>query len=61
MKTNELIKLLKRNGCYITEHRASHDWWYSPITKQHFTIWRHLSKDVPTGTFNSILKAAGLK
>lgn len=60
MKTTELIRLLKKHGVKFVEHRGRHDFYYSPITKQYFTIWRH-AKEVPTGTANSILKQAGVK
>ncbi len=30
MKTSELIKLLKKNGCFFVEHGKEHDSkWYS--------------------------------
>ena len=61
MKVSELTKLLKKNGCYLDEHGARHDLWYSPITGKRFTVPRHKSQDVPQGTLNSILKDAGLK
>ena len=60
MKTSEMTKMLKASGCYIVRHGHNHDIWYSPITGKEFTVWRH-SKEIPTGTANSIMKAAGLK
>ena len=61
MKTSELTKKLKKAGCYIVEHGAEHDKWFSPITGKHFRVWRHPSKEIPTGTANKIMKDAGLK
>ena len=29
MKTNELLKLLKKNGCSLIRHGSNHDIWYS--------------------------------
>lgn len=60
MKTSELIKLLKKNGCYLYRNGKRHDIWYSPITGKQFPVPRHLSQDVPTGTCNSIKKDAGI-
>lgn len=40
-------------------HGSNHDIWYSPITGKKFEIPRH-SKEIPTGTCNSILKSAGI-
>ena len=55
MKSNELIKLLQKNGCYIERQaKGSHEWWLSPITQQHFLIANHGSKEVATGTVNKI-------
>ena len=34
MKVSELIKLLKKNRCYLVEHGASHDIWYSETTRR---------------------------
>ena len=61
MKTSELIKILKKNGCVLIEHGANHDIWASPSGQKAFTVPRHSSQEIPTGTANSILKAAGLK
>lgn len=61
MKTSELIKILKKNGCYFVEHGKEHDKWYSEVTGKYFRLWRHPSKEVPTGTLNRILKDAGIK
>ena len=61
MKTSELTKLLKKNGCYLTDHGTRHDEWYSPKTGKHFNVPRHSSQDVKIKTLNSILKDAGLK
>ncbi len=61
MKTSELTKKLKKAGCTIIRHGSGHDVWYSPITGKEFTVWRHPSREIPTGTAQSILKTAGLK
>lgn len=61
MKTSELIKLLKKNDCYLIAHGAEHDKWHSNITGRNFFIPRHRSKEIPIGTLNNIMKDAGLK
>lgn len=61
MKVSELIKLLKKNGAYLTMHGREHDEWYSPITKKYFRVPRHKSKELPNGTASRIMKDAGLK
>lgn len=60
MKTSELTKKLKKAGCYLIEHGKEHDKWYSPLTGRTFTVPRHMSKELATGTAKNILKDAGL-
>lgn len=60
MKTQELLKLLKKNKCYVLRNGSRHDIWYSEITGKQFAIPRHKA-EIPTGTLNNILKDAGLK
>ncbi|QNM08059.1 type II toxin-antitoxin system HicA family toxin [Wansuia hejianensis] len=60
MKTQELIKLLKKNKCYIIRNGSRHDIWYSEITKRQFPVPRHKA-EVPIGTLNNILTDAGLR
>ena len=61
MKVSELVKLLKRNHCYLLEHGANHDIWYSNLTGKKFTVPRHKSKELSTKTADTILKTAGIK
>ena len=61
MKGSELLKLLKENGIQCIEHRANHDWFYSPITGEYFPVPRHKGQDMKTKTIQSILKSAGIK
>ncbi len=61
MKTSELVKLLKKNGCVLIEHGREHDRWRSEKTGKDFRVPRHPSKEIPTGTANRILKDAGIK
>lgn len=61
MKASELIKLLKKNGCYLVEHGKEHDKWHSDITGKNFMVPRHGGKEIATGTANRIFKDAGLR
>lgn len=60
MKTQELIKILKKHGCFIRRHGSNHDIWYSKLTQTEFPVPRHKA-DIPAGTLNNILKSAGIK
>jgi len=61
MKYSEVKKQLKKHGCYMTNEGSNHEEWFSPITNVKFPVGRHGSKDVPNGTYNAILKQAGIK
>lgn len=60
MKTQELLKLLKKNKCELIRNGSRHDIWYSDTTGRQFAVPRHKA-EIPTGTLNNILKDAGLK
>ena len=61
MKTSELIKILKKNGCFFVEHGKEHDKWHSERTGKIFRVPRHPGRELPNGTANKILKDADLK
>ena len=60
MKTQELLNLLKKNGCSVLRNGSRHDIWYSNITGKQFSVPRHKA-EIPAGTLNNILKDAGIK
>lgn len=60
MRTQELIKLLKKNKCKLIRHGKRHDIWYSEVTGKSFPVPRHKA-EVPKGTADSILADSGLK
>lgn len=60
MKTQELLKILKKNNCKLKRNGSRHDIWYSELTGKEFTVPRHKA-EIPIGTLNNILKEAGLK
>ena len=61
MKTSELVKILKKNGCIFIEHGKEHDNGIVNKTGKDIRIPRHGSKEIPTGTANRILRDAGLR
>lgn len=61
MKQSELVKRLKKAGCFLKREGSNHQIWVSPITGKTFTIPRHGSQELPVGTAENIMKDAGLK
>lgn len=59
MKTGELLILFSRNKIVLVKHGRNHDKYYSPITKNTFTVPRH-KDEIDTKTLHTILKCAGL-
>lgn len=60
MKTSELRKILRANGCYVVREGTNYEIWFSPITGKKFPVLRHGTKEMATGTVNSILRSAGI-
>jgi predicted RNA binding protein YcfA (HicA-like mRNA interferase family) len=60
MKFSELHRLLKKDGWFI-ERTAKHHIYSHPTKPGKIPVGKHDREEVPTGTLNSILKAAGLK
>ena len=56
MKHSELIRKLRKAGCLLERHGASHDVWLNPKTGARTTIPRHGSKEIKEKTAKSILK-----
>ncbi|MBO4570436.1 MAG: type II toxin-antitoxin system HicA family toxin [Bacteroidales bacterium] len=62
MKYSELIRRLKKIGCYDTGEQANgQPLWHSPKTGRTFRLSNHGAQEVPPGTLNQIMKDAGLK
>jgi predicted RNA binding protein YcfA (HicA-like mRNA interferase family) len=61
MKASELLKKLKQAGWYEIRQTGSHKIMEHPEKKNKLSVPFHKSKEVPTGTANSILKDAGLR
>ena len=60
-KVNELIRALKKDGWYLDSHGKKHDVYLHPTKSGKLILPRHGSKELAKGTYNSILKEAGLK
>ena len=56
MKYNELLKELRKAGCFLLRNGGNHDIWYSPITRKKMVVPRHGSKEIPKGTLRSIYR-----
>jgi len=61
MKFSELARLVEANGFRIIKEKGSIRYYGRSGWPRLIRIDYHGSKEVPTGTCNSILKAAGLK
>jgi len=61
MKVRDLVRLLERNGWVLRRTRGDHRQFLHPDRPGVVTVSGNLGLDVPPGTLNAILKAAGLK
>ena len=61
MKVRELIRLLERNGWILDRTQGSHRQFVHNEFRAVITVAGNFGRDVPPGTLNAILKAAGLK
>lgn len=61
MTTAELIRLLKKHGCYLFRNGSNHDIYKSPLTGKRFSVGRHMKEEVRMGTLMNILRSAGIE
>ena len=61
MKFSELVRLLQKNGFRIIKEKGSIRYYAKSGHDKLIRVDYHGSKEVPTGTCKSILKAAGIK
>jgi len=61
VKFSELIRLLEKDGFRIIKEKGSIRYYSKPGWRNLIRVDYHGSKEVPTGTCNSILKASGIK
>jgi predicted RNA binding protein YcfA (HicA-like mRNA interferase family) len=60
VKFNELVRLLERNGFALVKEKGSIRYYSKPGVDRLIRIDYHGAKEVPGGTCQAILKAAGL-
>lgn len=61
MRFSELVRLIEENGFTLVKEKGSIRYYAKAGSPNLIRIDYHGSKEVPTGTCHSILKAAGLK
>jgi predicted RNA binding protein YcfA (HicA-like mRNA interferase family) len=61
VKFSELVRLLEKNGFKIIKEKGSIRYYGKPGLNKLIRVDYHGSKEVPTGTCHSIIKAAGIK
>jgi predicted RNA binding protein YcfA (HicA-like mRNA interferase family) len=61
MKFSELVRLLEDEGFHIVKEKGSVRYYGKPGWDRLIRVDYHGSKEVPTGTCHSILKAAGIR
>ena len=60
MKFSELVRLLERNGFTLAKEKGSIRYYSKPGIDRLVRIDYHGAKEVPSGTCQAILEAAGL-
>ncbi len=61
MKFSELVRLLEENGFRIIKEKGSIRYYGKPGWDKLVRVDFHGTKEIPTGTYHAILKAAGIK
>jgi len=61
MRFNELVELLEQHGFRIAKEKGSIRYYARPGWDKLIRLDYHGSKEVPTGTCQTILKAAGIR
>ena len=61
MKFSELVRILERNGFELIREKGSIRYYGKPGLDKLIRLDYHGSREIPKGTCNAILKAAGLK
>jgi len=61
MKFSELIRLLEQNGFELIKEKGSVRYYGKEGLNKLIRVDYHGSREIPTGTCEAILKAAGLK
>jgi len=61
MKFSELVRPLEQSGFRLIKEKGSIRYYGKPGVDRLVRVEYHGSREVPTGTCNAILKAAGVK
>ncbi|MGD0457793.1 MAG: type II toxin-antitoxin system HicA family toxin [Terriglobia bacterium] len=61
MKFSELLRLLEGEGFRLVKEKGSIRYYSKPGIERLIRVDYHGSKEVPTGTCQAILKAAGIR
>jgi len=61
MKVRDVLGLIVDDGCYQVTQAGSHGQFKHPVKLGRVTVAGHPSQEMDKGTFNNILKQAGLK
>ena len=61
MKFSELVRLLERNGFELIKEKGSVRYYGKEGLNKLIRVDYHGSREIPAGTCDAILKAAGLK
>ena len=61
MKVRDVIRMVEEDGCYQIAQRGSHRQFKHPTKPGKVTVAGHPSEEMAKGTYNNILKQAGLK
>jgi len=61
VKFSELVSLLERNGFELIKEKGSVRYYGKEGLNKLIRVDYHGSREIPTGTCDAILKAAGLK
>jgi len=61
MKFSELVRLLEKAGFRLLKEKGSIRYYSKPGVQRLIRVDYHGTREVPTGTCDAILKAAGLK
>ena len=57
--TAELIRRLRKAGFHLEAHAKKHDIYVNPASGTKVTVWRH-AREIPNGTYRTLLKNAGI-
>jgi predicted RNA binding protein YcfA (HicA-like mRNA interferase family) len=61
MKVRDVLKLIETDGWFQVAQKGSHRQFKHPIKLGRVTVAGHPSQEMDKGTYNNILKQAGLK